>query len=269
MRDSKRPPQRGFTLMELTVVLVIVALLLGGLLVPLGAQRDVEFMRSTEKSLTDIREALIGFAVINGRLPCPAQATIVSGAAGAGLEAVQAAGGPCACTATSVATYSGGSTCGTGSSVADFATGVLPWATLGLLETDAWGNRYTYELSSLFGRANSGQTVFGGSCSPASNPSSAAFALCTAGAITLLTAASGGTTLASGVPALVLSHGANGKGAYNSQGTQLTSASAGTDEGDNSDADATFVSNTTIDDRLVWIGAPQLMNRMMTAGKLP
>lgn len=77
VRDKPRatPPKlpfaRGFILMELTVVLVIVALLLGGLLIPLSAQRDGEAIRGTEKYLADIRDALLGFAVANGRLPCP------------------------------------------------------------------------------------------------------------------------------------------------------------------------------------------------------
>jgi len=269
MRDSVSP-QLGFSLMELAVVLVIVALLLGGLLVPFGTQRDVEFMRATEKSLGEIREALIGFAAINGRLPCPAQGTIASN---------NSLGNPityCACSAaatTGVATFGSGIACITplaNQLSSDSVGGVLPWATLGLLETDAWGNRYTYQVSNMFARGvNPVETLFGASCTPTATPTNAAFALCTPGAIGLLTAASGGTTLAATVPAIVVSHGGNALGAYNKTGTKLTSATAGTDEAENSNGDATFVSNTIIDDRLIWIAAPQLMSRMMTAGKLP
>lgn len=260
--------------MELTVVLVIVALLLGGLLVPFGTQRDVEFMRATEKSLVDIREALIGFAAINGRLPCPAQATIASGTANAGIEATSGSGTTltCACSAIAdpgVATFGSGVACSTSSSP-HTVSGVLPWATLGLLETDAWGNRFTFHLTYFFGRgANPASGLFGSSCTPSTTPTAAAFALCTPGGITILTAASGGTTLASSAPAVVVSHGGNGLGAYNTLGTKLSSAGASADETENADGDATFVSNTTIDDRLIWISTPQLMNRMMTAGKLP
>lgn len=271
--------QLGFSLMELAVVLVIVALLLGGLLVPFGTQRDVEFMRATEKSLIDIREALIGFAAVNGRLPCPAQATIASGATNAGMEAISPTGTittatTCACSATAnpgVATYNSGVACST-SSNAETVTGVLPWATLGLLETDAWGNRFTYQMTYFFGRgANPASGLFGSSCTPSTTPTSAAFALCTPGGITILTAASGGTTLASAVPAVVISHGGNALGAYNTLGTKLSTSGATTDELENTNGsvDANFVSNTTIDDRLIWISTPQLMNRMMTAGKLP
>jgi len=265
--------QLGFSLMELAVVLVIVALLLGGLLVPFGSQRDIEMMRATEKSLVEIRESLIGFAAINGRLPCPAQGTIVSGIANAGVEATTGSGASltCACAATSspgVATI-GATACANALST-DSVEGVLPWATLGLLETDAWRNRYTYHVSSFFARGvDSTQILFGASCTPTTTPTYAAFALCTPGAITVNTAASGGTILASNVPAIVVSHGGSPLGAYTTSGTKLSSAGAGADEAANVDGTSTFVSNTNIDDRLIWIPKTQLMNRMITAGKLP
>jgi len=263
----------GFSLMELAVVLVIVALLLGGLLVPFGSQRDIEMMRATDKSLIDIREALIGFAAINGRLPCPAQGTIASGAANAGVEATTGSGASltCACAAASspgVATI-GATACATALST-DSVEGVLPWATLGLLETDAWRFRYTYHVSSFFARGiDSAQILFGATCTPTSAPTYAAFALCTPGAITINTAASGGTVLASTVPAVVVSHGTSPLGAYTTSGSKLSSAAAGADEAANVDGNSTFVSNANIDDRLIWIPTPQLMNRMITAGKLP
>lgn len=63
---------RGFTLTELAVVLVIVAFLIGGMLIPLAAQDDLRRTQETQKTLNDIRDALLGFAAANGRLPCPA-----------------------------------------------------------------------------------------------------------------------------------------------------------------------------------------------------
>lgn len=264
----------GFSIMELAVVLVIVALLLGGLLVPLGAQRDVEFTRAAEKSLTEIREALIGFAAINGRLPCPAQASIANGVANAGIEATLVSGGItyCACTATvdpGVATI-GATQCATAGDTVTVG-GVLPWATLGLLERDAWGNRYTYHVSSYFTRGiNSAETDFSSTCVGTTAPTNASFALCSRGAIWLKSAAGGSDLIdQTKVAAVVVSHGGNLLGAYTTLGTQLASAAAGSDEEENSNGDRTFVSNTTIDDRLTWIPTSQLMNRMMTAGKLP
>ena len=94
----------GFSLVELAMVLFIVSLLIGGLMMPLSAQHEIHGRQETDKALTNIREALIGFAIVNGRLPCPAPATLATGATGVGLEATTAAAGtitttgPCGCT---------------------------------------------------------------------------------------------------------------------------------------------------------------------------
>ncbi|GAB2182082.1 hypothetical protein DLREEDagrD3_23050 [Denitratisoma sp. agr-D3] len=66
---------RGFTLTEMAIVLVIVALLIGGLALPLSTQQEMRALEETQHRLTDASEALTGFAAINGRLPCPATTT--------------------------------------------------------------------------------------------------------------------------------------------------------------------------------------------------
>ena len=257
---------RGFTLAELTIVLIIVGLLLGGMLIPLSAQTDIRYRSDTAKALADIREALIGYAIVNGRLPCPANRTFDNTNTDVGKEAVVAVGsGPCACTtATSgVAGAIGGTACD--DTTPGGVTGVLPWATLGLPETDAWGNRYTYRVTTRFGRVANGQTIFG-SCTPVSNPPAAAFALCSPGDITIK-ATSGGITAASGIPVIAVSHGKSGAGAWTTGGIQIAGAAG--DELENANGDLNFVSNTTIDDQLIWISPNLLMNRMIAAGKLP
>lgn len=65
----------GFTLIEIAIVLVIVGLLLGGLLMPLAAQVEQQRTSETQKLLEEIKDAIIGFAILNGRLPCPASPT--------------------------------------------------------------------------------------------------------------------------------------------------------------------------------------------------
>ncbi|RIK16052.1 MAG: type II secretion system protein, partial [Anaerolineae bacterium] len=93
---------RGFTLAEMAVVLVIVALLIAGMVLPLSAQQDIRARQETEKTLNDIRDALVGFAVANGRLPRPA------------TSAVNGAENP--------------ATCGNDAA----CSGFIPWATLGV-----------------------------------------------------------------------------------------------------------------------------------------
>lgn len=224
----------GFTLTELTIVLVIVALLIGGMVVPLAAQRDLQSTSETRRQLSEIKDALIGFAAANGRLPCPADPTIASGSVNAGIEDAPNATG---CTTS--------------------LEGVLPWVTLGVAETDAWGRRLTYRVSNNFALA-----VPGGSNS--------AFSLATAGDITIL-ASSGGASTASSLPMIVVSHGKNGFRAYLPDGGRIA-ASPDADEEANANGDTTFVSKTptqSYDDLVEWISPNILFNRMITAGKLP
>jgi prepilin-type N-terminal cleavage/methylation domain-containing protein len=262
----------GFTLVELAMVLFIVSLLIGGLLMPLAAQTEIRGRQETDRALANIREALIGYAVVNGRLPCPAPATLATGATGAGLEATTAAAGtttttgPCGCTAaTSGIASAGGTACD--DTTPGGVRGVLPWATLGLSEADAWGNRYSYRVTTRFARLASGQTVFG-ACTPATNPIAAAVALCSAGDMSIKTTVAG-TDIATAVPVIVVSHGKNTLGAYMQSGTQITGVVAGSDEEENANGDANFVSSTNIDDQLVWLPTSILMGRMLSAGRLP
>jgi len=193
----------------------------------------------TMTMLNKAREALIGFAIVNGRLPCPAPATTATGAFGAGLEPTPILAGGCANSA-----------------------GVLPWATLGINETDAWGNRYTYRVTPEF------------------TATAPLFTLGSLGNMTILNTG-GGSIIAANVPVVVLSHGKNGNGAYNTQGTQLP-LGADVDEQDNqltaggtATADTNFISKTptaTFDDHVNWLSfdaSSFLYKRMVAAGKLP
>jgi len=229
---------RGFSLVEMAVVLVIVALFIAGMMLPLSAQQDIRARQETEKALANIRDTLFGFAVTTGRLPCPADPTIVSGSAGAGTE-------NCALT-----------------------QGVIPWATLGLPETDAWGRRFTYRVTDSFKDAIAANTLTPpATCTPSSPPTQASFALCSEGDIAVT---DGGTAIASNVPAAIVSHGTNGQGGYLPNGTQLPGAAG--NELENADINTTFVSRTpdpAFDDVVVWLSPNLLYNRMISAGKLP
>ena len=55
----------------MAIVLAIVALLLGGLLPLISGQIEQQRRAETHKHLDEIKEALIGYAIINGYLPCP------------------------------------------------------------------------------------------------------------------------------------------------------------------------------------------------------
>lgn len=239
----------GFSLVEMAVVLVILGVLLSGLLTTLTAQQSAQRALESERLGLQVREALLGFAAINGRLPCPADPALPESDPNAGLERTPTAAG---CT--------GGD------------RGSLPWATLGLPQLDAWSRRFTYNVSPLFARTVVVRPVsqYGCAIPPAAAPVRAAFALCTPGTGSVASAA-GGPALVADAPAVIVSHGANGFGAR-LPGGGISPASGDADEQENADADALFVDRTptsTYDDRVEWIAPPVLMSRMLQAGRLP
>jgi prepilin-type N-terminal cleavage/methylation domain-containing protein len=224
---------RGFSLVELAIVLVIVALLTGGLLLGISAQRNATENTDARRQLENIREALLGFAMANGRLPCPATAGLSSGDANAGVAATP----PCENAA---------------------QHGVLPWATLGMPEVDPWGNRYTYSASSAFTAAKPSVAL-------------ASFTLDSTGNLNVKETWNAGSNIASDLPAVIVSHGGRSAGAYQPTGAKLPT-SADPNEVENSDADTSFVSRTpsdTFDDLLTWISPSVLKSKMVAAGRLP
>ena len=62
-------PKNGFTLIEMAIVMFIMALVLGSGLALLSAQQDQRQIEETNNRLANAQEALIGFAITNGRLP--------------------------------------------------------------------------------------------------------------------------------------------------------------------------------------------------------
>lgn len=223
--------QPGFTLVELAVVLAIFGLLLGILVIPLSTQVDQQRYADAERQLTAVHEALLGFAIANGRLPCPATATIASGAANAGVE------------------NKPGAACGGG-----VAEGVLPWATLGVPELDPWGLRFTYRVATAL----------------ADDPAAgmqASFLITDTGNITVT---DGAVNIGTQLPAVVVSHGKNGLGAFRPDGTQVGGATG--NELQNANNDVTFVSQLpapNFDDLVIWVSPHVLKTRLVAANRLP
>ena len=64
--------QRGFSLVELAIVILVMGLLLGGLMMPLAVQRENARLKEGRDQLLSIQKSIEGFALVNGFLPCPA-----------------------------------------------------------------------------------------------------------------------------------------------------------------------------------------------------
>ncbi len=245
---TKMKVNQGFTLIEMTVVLIIIGIMLGGLLVPLTAQMDQKNYGETRNQLQDAKESLYGYAMSHSAadgkpyLPCPDTNND-------GVEEARVTG-----------------TCPS-------QEGRMPWATLGLPRSDSWGNLLRYRVHPGFSNSTTGFTL----------SSIANFRICKDSACTAI--------ISNAIPAVLLSHGKNGFGAYGAESGAIIGAPAGlsSDELANMDGrnnpragnstidtvDTTnvdFVStfpSGNFDDMVVWVSPNVLFNRMVGAGKLP
>jgi len=64
--------EQGFTLVELSIVILIMGLILGGLAMPLSTQLENGRVRETQDLMSAMEDAIQGYAIVNGHLPCPA-----------------------------------------------------------------------------------------------------------------------------------------------------------------------------------------------------
>lgn len=257
-RRRARRAAAGFTLTELAVVVVVIALLLGGLLMTLEAQNTARTTAETRQTLQNAHDAIVGFAVRYGRLPCPATTTS-NGVEAPATPPAPPAANPCTVT-----------------------KGFVPAATLGIGPTDqngylldAWGQRVRYAVTTTDSNA---YTTAGKMREQAFNVNpSALLRICSSAAgnaAATLTACPVGATLIADAPAVIFSTGKNGAGGPASQ-----------DEIENvddffnaSNTDRVFVSHelTTaaatgigvFDDVVIWVSPNVLYHRMISAGAL-
>lgn len=237
MQTMRTSLQRGFSLVEIAIVLVIVGLMIGGLLTPLTVQMEQRRVADTRRMLDEAKEALVGYAVRHGHLPCPA---------------ISAANGE---------EDRSGYRC-----TDERRDGFLPWATLGLPKLDAWNRLYRYSVTPAF--ADSGQR----------------FKLITPRDITVYTRDATGALAyaapAQDIPAVIVSHGANGAGGYSELGIAVAGgAGRNEDERSNAQSDVNFVARPPsgnraqqggeFDDIVVWVSPNILFNRMVAAQVLP
>lgn len=247
--------QRGFTLTELAVVVAILALLLGSAMYTLSAQSEQRAVDETRRRLDAAVEALLAYAVVNGRLPCPA----VNGASG---DEAPAGGGACT----------------------NAYGGLLPARTIGAVPTDAsfyavdaWGNRIRYAVSSVAPVGCSGAATVPHFTTAANLKANGVS--CRPNDLDLrCSTAAAGVSATCNVNTQVVSPQTIAFVVY-SQGKNGALAGAfGADELENANGDARFIQRTpsgadaplgAYDDLLVAVPAGVLYSRLIAAGVLP
>ena len=273
---SHAPPTNalagGFTLVELAIVVFILGMLIAGLVGPVDVQLEARDRNRTRNVMEDVVEALYGFALTNLRLPCP-------DSDGDGLSNPNYDGTP------------GNATC-----TADEE--FLPWAELGVSPGDAWGNRFTYRVTSPRFTWPAQDAACNGTTAAPNE-----LDLCTTGNIQIDARgdnpATGGTTegkflltpsiVINNVVAIVISHGRNGFGATSVDGiARPTVPAIQADETENTDNDLVYFNRTysrdqtacaddpneatpmcAFDDMVIPVSRTILNSRLVAAGQLP
>jgi len=251
-----RPPQAGFSLVELAVVTLIIGIFLTLGLGAINATRESSALSATNQKQAAIKDILIAYLRRNSRLPCPddpASANFLNG-----VEKRATMTNP----TTPVVT-----------SACSATFGVLPYVTLGLARDavqDGWGNLFTYRVSNT--PTSTDWTL------------TANFRTGNAGVYSVSDRISGvATAITANAVAVVISHGSNGFGAYTIGGTRNTLPAVGTDELSNTDPTAGTVANPhfkrapitddtapggAFDDVVQFLGADDLLGPLFKDGTL-
>ena len=283
--------QKGFTLIEIAIVLLIVTILLGYTVALFPRQQELKQYRAVEQEMDELIATIVGFAQVNGRLPCPAVPNSVGNEDGGG-----------------------------GADCNNFG-GFVPVNTLGIsgrlnadsLLLDPWGNPYRYYVSTsdidadVADFVNNGEMQDVGLVDVLPGPADGYIDLdgefiicdqadatlndiCNAPAVEVFGNAAGVGGPYAGAPFVLVSHGRNwndgaavGDELANMGATLTTALAPPIPNGpagspyllkDVSAGETTFVRRTTgfaddFDDVVKWVSPNILFSKMIEAGQLP
>lgn len=220
----KSKNNKGFTFIELNVVMLILAVLFAGASITFSKLRSTSYSNDTKSKMDKIEKALKVYFLENSRLPCPAGILLIESDVNFGVS------GACMVEDAVNGVYLNG----------DIFYGAIPFKDLGIspeLTYDAWGNNFSYFVNGFFVAS---EDSFAETSGKEEN-------------ISILD--TDGNTVKANVIVAVISHGVNGYGSFK-DGVQRDTIDSETstdyDENDNifyqDISDATSFDNILIDD---------------------
>lgn len=216
----QRPPQgvkKAFSLLELSIVVLIISIMvIGSMTSSITALNNAKY-KATRDRMAEIYKALGVYLLVNKALPCPAS-----------LEDLKSSSSNYGVAGTTVGTCNSGDGVyvGNSSPSSGFAYGMIPVQTLGLnadMAEDGFGNRFTYIVATAFTQPDveiSDSTGFG---------RATATSIMTVKE-SLDTSGSTYQTNTSDAIFVIISHGANGYGAFGTDSAAQNSASSDSQE---------------------------------------
>ncbi len=273
--------QSGFTLIEIAIVVLIVTILLGYTVAMFPLQQELRQYREVEGAMDSIVEHLIGFAQVNGRLPCPDTSGDVNGTGTAGVIDGQED------TDDEIDNVTGAAGADGLVDNCKAFSGFLPAGTIGISDdvdangrlVDPWGQPFRYHVSDLDqgvdgvidlvspngvrdeGLANVGPNLNLVICRDSSNPSAADVACPVAG-----------DTVVANAAVVVYSSGrdrANVDFASNIQNENRDDFHSGINDRVYTASTRNDSAGSQYDDKVRWISPHLLFARMVQAEQLP
>lgn len=250
--------QRGFTLIEIAIVLMVLGILLGYTVAMFPRQQELKQYRAVEAEMETIIEHLIAFAQVNGRLPCPdTQAATLDGRE----DALGPVGAPNDCAA---------------------FFGFVPGLTLGIdgfygannVLSDPWRTGYGYAVSSIGGAGSRTLVTANGIRTAGMNNVTPDLYLCDDNVTppandTDCTTVSGGDVLGANgeVAAVIISLGRD-----NAVPATSNIQTENQDDFDSGLSDKVYIyapPRDDYDDRVSWLSTRRLFMKMIEAEQLP
>ena len=262
---------RGFTLLEMAMVLGIIGLIMGTILSMTKTLTTSSKISATQSKEALIKAALINFIAVNNRLPCPADPT------GASLIPPNPLGSEALNPAY---VYPAAKQCLQTMSLGGVYAGAVPWVTLGLTQdaaTDGYNQFFTYLVAVTAIQTVPAASVISGL--PAISGLKGAISIY-ASAATLTSPINNCTPTGSiynpcSAVAVIISHGADGYGAYTSSGALNTPTTVFPDEQVNANRnyqivmkDAAISSTNPFDDIILPMTSSDLLTPLSNNGTI-